>query len=48
VPEYVQRGAAIGIGQKSDQKPGILVNLPRSREGSEFDASLLRIARIVK
>ena len=49
VPEYVQRGVAIGIGKKADQKPDILINLPSSRqEGSEFDASLLRIATVVK
>jgi hypothetical protein len=49
VPEYVQRGVAIGIGIKADKKPDILINLPSSRqEGSEFDASLLRIARVVK
>ena len=49
VPEYVQRGVAIGIGKKADQKPDILINRSSSRqEGSEFDASLLRIANIVK
>ena len=49
VPEYVQRGVAIGIGIKPDKKPDILINLPSSRsEGSEFDASLLRIATVVK
>ena len=49
VPEYVQRGVAIGIGKKPDQRPDILINLPSSRqEGSEFDASLLRIATVVK
>jgi len=49
VPEYVQRGVAIGIGIKPDKKPDILINLLNSRqEGSEFDASLLRIATIVK
>lgn len=49
VPEYVQRGVAIGIGIKPDKKPDILINLPNSRqEGSEFDASLLRIATVVK
>lgn len=49
VPEYVQRGVAIGIGIKPDKKPDILINLPNSRqEGSEFDASLLRIANVVK
>lgn len=49
VPEYVQRGVAIGIGIRPDKKPEILINLPSSRsEGSEFDASLLRIATVVK
>jgi hypothetical protein len=49
VPEYVNRGVAIGIGIKADKKPDILINLPSSRqEGSEFDASLLRIATVVK
>jgi hypothetical protein len=49
VPEYVQKGVAIGIGIRPDRKPDILINLPSSRqEGSEFDASLLRIATVVK
>ena len=49
VPEFVQRGIAVGIGIKADKKPDILINLPSSRsEGSEFDASLLRIATVVK
>ena len=49
VPEYVTRGVAIGIGIKADKKPDILINLPNSRqEGSEFDASLLRMATVVK
>ena len=49
VPEYVQQGIAVGIGMKADKKPDILINLPSSRsEGSEFDASLLRIATVVK
>jgi hypothetical protein len=49
VPEFVQRGIAVGIGMKADKKPDILINLPSSRsEGSEFDASLLRIATVVK
>jgi hypothetical protein len=40
---------AIGIGIKADKRPDILINLPSSRqEGSEFDASLLRIANVVK
>lgn len=49
VPEFVQRGIAVGIGIKPGNKPDILINLPSSRsEGSEFDASLLRIATVVK
>jgi hypothetical protein len=49
VPEYVARGVAIGIGAKAGNKPDILINLGASRkEGSEFDASLLRIATVVK
>jgi hypothetical protein len=49
VPEFVQRGISVGIGIKADKKPDILINLPSSRsEGSEFDASLLRIATVVK
>ena len=49
VPEYVQRGVAIGIGIRADKKPDILINLPSSRqEGSDYDASLLRIATVVK
>ncbi len=49
VPEFVQRGVAIGIGMKPDNKPDILINLRASREeGSDLDASLLRIAQVVK
>jgi YfiR/HmsC-like len=49
VPEYVSRGIAIGIGARAGNKPDILINLASSRkEGSEFDASLLRIATVVK
>ena len=49
VPEFVQRGVAVGIGMKADKKPDILINLTSSRsEGSEFDASLLRISTVVK
>ena len=49
VPEFVQRGIAVGIGMKADKKPDILINLTSSRsEGSEFDASLLRISTVVK
>jgi uncharacterized protein DUF4154 len=48
VRRYVERGVAVGIGLRHD-KPEILINLPASRsEGSEFDASLLRIATVMK
>jgi hypothetical protein len=48
VHDYVKLGISIGIGAKQD-KPEILINLASSRsEGSDFDASLLRIATIVK
>jgi YfiR/HmsC-like len=45
VPEYVERGVAVGIRQ---EKPQILIHLKNARtEGIDFDASLLRIAKIV-
>jgi len=48
VPDYVRRGVAVGIGL-SDDRPQVLINLPSARaEGSEFDASLLRIATVVR
>ena len=48
VPEYVNRGAAVGIGLRQD-KPEILINLASARSaGGEFDASLLRIARVIR
>ena len=48
VRSYVERGVAVGIGVRQD-KPEILINLPASRsEGSDFDASLLRIATVLK
>lgn len=48
VPDYVKKGVAVGIGVRQD-KPQILINLPASKsEGSEFDASLLRIATVVQ
>jgi hypothetical protein len=47
VPAYVEQGVAVGIGVRQD-RPQILINLRASRsEGSAFDASLLRIARVV-
>jgi hypothetical protein len=48
VPEYVHRGVAVGIGVFQD-KPQIFINLPSSKsEGSEFDASLLQIATVLR
>jgi hypothetical protein len=48
VRSFVERGVAVGVGVRQD-KPEILINLPSSRsEGSEFDASLLRIATVLK
>ena len=49
VPEFVQRGIAVGIGMKADKKAEVLINLSSSRsEGSDFDAVLLRLATVVK
>jgi hypothetical protein len=48
VPAYVDQGVAVGVGIKQD-KPYILINLPTSKAvGTEFDASLLRIAKVVR
>jgi hypothetical protein len=48
VPDYVKRGVAVGLGERQS-RPQILINLPSSKsEGSEFDASLLRIATVVQ
>ena len=48
VPEYVRRGVSVGVG-RSQERAQILINLTSSRaEGCEFDASLLRIATVLK
>lgn len=48
VPEFVEAGVSVGIGERRG-RPQILINLPASRaEGCEFDASLLRIATVIK
>ena len=48
VPELVEAGVSVGIGERRS-RPQILINLPASRsEGCEFDASLLRIATVIK
>jgi hypothetical protein len=47
VPDYVRKGIALGLGLAQD-RPQILVNLVSARaEGTDFDASLLRIATII-
>ncbi len=48
VPGYVTQGVAVGI-DVAQERPQILINLSSSKaEGSEFDASLLRIASVIK
>lgn len=48
VPGYVTQGVAVGI-DVAQERPQILINLSSSKaEGSEFDASLLRIATVIK
>ena len=47
VPDYVRRGASVGLALTQD-KPQILINLQSAKaEGSEFTASLLRLATIL-
>jgi len=48
VPALVESGVSVGIGERRG-RPQILINLPASRsEGCDFDASLLRIATVIK
>lgn len=48
VPGYVRQGVAVGI-DVAQERAQILINLSSSKaEGSEFDASLLRIAIVIK
>jgi hypothetical protein len=48
VPKYVEDGLGIGIDLKGE-RPEIVVNLLASRaEGSDLDAQLLKLARIVR
>jgi hypothetical protein len=47
VPEYVEQGIAVGIGERKD-RPLIIINLLGARaEGSDFSSQLLGLARIV-
>lgn len=50
VPEYVRRGGGVSVGiGLNDDRPQILINISSARcEGSEFDASLLRIASVIR
>lgn len=48
VPDYVERGLAIGIGLRGD-RPQILVNLPQAQaEGCDLSAQLLNLARVTR
>ena len=48
VPAFVEAGLSTGIGIKAE-KPQIIINLPAARaEGVEFNAQLLKLARIVE
>ena len=47
VPEFVDDGLAVGIDLHG-QKPRILINLKAARaEGADFEARLLKLAKIV-
>ncbi len=47
IPEYVNRGLALGIGVRGE-RPLILVNLTASRaEGADISSQLLSIARVI-
>ena len=47
IPEYVERGLAVGIGLSGD-RPLILVNLTAARaEGADISSQLLKIARVL-
>lgn len=48
IEDYVESGVSVGFAIH-DAKPVISINLPSSRsEGADLDATLLRIAKIVK
>jgi len=47
IPEYVERGLAVGIGLRGEH-PLILVNLTAARaEGADISSQLLSIARVI-
>lgn len=48
VPAYVEGGLTAGVGTKGDA-PRIIINLPAAKaEGIEFNAQLLKLAKIVE
>ena len=48
VPEYAEKGLAVGVGLKGES-PEIIINLPAAREeGSDFSSSLLKLARVIE
>jgi len=47
VPDYVERGIAVGVGLRGE-RPEILVNLAAARrQGADFSAQLLRLAKVL-
>jgi len=47
VPEYMKRGAAVGIGSRGG-RPEIIINLDSAKEaGADFSSQLLKLARLV-
>lgn len=48
VPQFVDRGLAVGIGLQRD-RPRILINLTAARaEGADFTSQLLRVATVIE
>ena len=48
VAKWVDRGISVGIGLKG-RRPQIIINLPSSRaEGADFDARLLKLAKVIR
>lgn len=48
VPDYADKGVAVGVGLKGEN-PEIIINLPAAREeGSDFSSSLLKLARVIE
>jgi len=48
VPEYAERGVAVGLGVK-DGKPEIIINHTVAKEvGADFSADILKLARVLK